>query len=177
MKRLFACVLLVSILLSAVSFAEETEYHMCDKFEYVILDDGTAEITFYYDDSELEEEYELIIPKTLDGYKVSSISYLSFAFIDLVTEIEIPEGVDYIGGANFYFFDDLQRVTIPQSVLEIGERAFNACDVLTQVVVPASVVKIGDGTFERCPNIMLIVEEGSYAEQYAIENGIPYQNK
>ena len=51
---------------------------------------------------------------------------------------------------------------------------FNYCDKLETVVVPKSVEKIGNGCFLDSDNLTLQVVSGSYAEQYAINNGIPY---
>lgn len=66
---------------------------------------------------------------------------------------------------------------IPDGVTAIGDNAFWGSDGLTGVTIPASVKSIGEGVFYRAwwhAPVTLFVTEGSYAEQYAKENGIPY---
>lgn len=46
---------------------------------------------------------------------------------ELVTELQIPEGVTSIGNYAFYGCDCLKSVTIPNSVTAIGKQAFNGC--------------------------------------------------
>ncbi|MGN1065620.1 MAG: leucine-rich repeat protein [Thermoguttaceae bacterium] len=63
---------------------------------------------------------------------------------------------------------------IPSSVTSIGDGAFDNCPSLSSIKIPSSVTSIGDGAFDGCPNLILLVPKGSYAEQYAKENGIKY---
>lgn len=59
-------------------------------------------------------------------------------------------------------------------VTRIGEGAFAACKSLTGVTIPNSVIKIGKAAFSGCDNLTMTVGHGSYAEQYAMDNGINY---
>ena len=65
--------------------------------------------------------------------------------------------------------------TVPDGVTVIGELAFEDCDALTQVILPSSLTSIGEDAFYGCDELTLSVAEGSYAEQYAKDNGIPYE--
>ena len=83
----------------------------------------------------------------------------------------------------------LTRVNLPSGVERIGDYAFNASETLTAVAIPASVKEIGEWAFAEIgewiydeatgdynfeSSFELIVESGSVAETYAIENGIAY---
>ena len=66
---------------------------------------------------------------------------------------------------------------IPDSVEEIEVQAFYKCVSLTSLYIPSSVWNIGAGAFSGCPELVLIVEEDSDAEAYAIDNRIRYELK
>ena len=97
--------------------------HTSGDYTYILLPDGTAEITKYSGKAEA-----LDIPTSLDGHTVTGI----------------------------------------------GGQAFNGCYALNEIIVPDSVTSIGRNTFIGCSSLKLTVPAGSYAEQYAKENGIPY---
>lgn len=92
----------------------------------------------------------MVVPDTSDGYPVVAID-------------------DY--GLNGSAWGD---IVLPEGLISIGERAFCRCYRADTITVPASVTFIGDEAFTDECSAMLRVTEGSYAAQYAQENGIPY---
>lgn len=66
------------------------------------------------------------------------------------SEVEIGDGVTYIGDCAFNQCHDLNVVTIPESVTSIGEKAFKECDGILSISLPSSVTSIGWGAFEAC---------------------------
>ena len=57
-----------------------------------------------------------------------------------------------------------------------GICAFWGCDSLSQVTIPESVTEIGTQVFEECSRKLTICrKKGSYAEQYAKNNAIPFR--
>lgn len=103
MKKVLSFVLILALVLTcSVAAVPVSAIELWD-FEYKVNSDGTATITDYYG-----EVTELVIPSTLDGYKVTEIG--SYAFRDC---------------------SSLTGITIPSSVTSIGDDAFCGCDKLT----------------------------------------------
>ena len=107
---------------------------------------GTVEITGY-----LSEDQDLIIPERIGKSVVTRIGYHAF-----------------------WSNHTLRSAVIPQSVTEIEALAFMNCSQLTKISIPASVKTIGTEAFAGCPNLTIHAPAGSYAEQYAKENNIPF---
>ena len=99
----------------------------------------------------------------------------AFHNCETVTEIVLPEGLKRIGNRSFAGCQNLLNINLPDGVTSIGEEAFFHCDSLTDLFIPRSVKKIsGYFVFSACPKLMLHVEEGSFAENYAKENSRHY---
>lgn len=124
------------------------------KFVYTVNEDGrTCTITKYSPNAPAD----LVIPSTIDGYKVTAIGDYAFCYVSLnyfepnlpsnFTSVVIPEGVTSIGEHAFQFCDKLKSVKIPSSVNKIGESAFSACEALEAIEIPNGVEEIGDYAF------------------------------
>ena len=77
-----------------------------------------------------------------------------------LTEIELPEGIEYLG------YRCLRRTTIeselriPDKVTHIGNECFDSSR-FTSIILPGNITCIGDGTFMDCPNLhYLEIPEG-----------------
>ena len=126
MKKVLSFVLILALVLTcSVAAVPVSALELWD-FEYKVNSDGTATITDYYG-----EVTELVIPSTLDGYKVTEIGSYAFRDCSSLTGITIPDGVEYIGDSTFSGCSSLTGITIPSSVTSIGDDAFCGCDKLT----------------------------------------------
>ena len=105
---------------------------------------------------------------------LTSISEGLFTQCSDLKYVTIPDSVTHIGDSAFTSCGRLEGVAIPGSVTHIGNKAFAYCGRLTVMTIPSGVVFIGTDAFSRCNDLVLKVEKGSYAEQYAIENEIQY---
>jgi len=105
---------------------------------------------------------------------VSAIGDYAFSRCSGLASVAIPNSVSAIGDWAFEDCTGLTVVTIPDSVISIGFRAFGDCSSLTSISIQDSVTSIDMGAFTGCEKLTLSVTKGSYAEQYAKENNIPY---
>ena len=71
---------------------EEPEVYQSSDYKYILLADGTAEITDYAGNAA-----ELSVPDTLDGHQVTSIGDYAFFTCSSLTSIALPEGITSIG--------------------------------------------------------------------------------
>ena len=115
----------------------------------------------------------LVIPDTVDGYRVTaigesvfygndklvrvilpesikSIGLSAFAQCKNLEEVTLPSGLGYIESLAFFGCEKLESVTIPDTVYYIGEATFASCTKLESVVIPDSVTDLAMGAFEDC---------------------------
>ncbi len=127
---------------------------------------------------------------------VEHIGYNAFEKCTSLKRIEIPEGMKYVFASAFSECINLKYVELPSTLKEVDYKAFYNCESLSDIelpysletidsyafagcyslwsiYIPESVTSIGDEAFHE--NTTLIVEFGSYAEQWAIENGYNYE--
>ena len=90
--------------------------------------------------------------------------------------ISVGNKLKEIGEQAFYrhHFNSQESFSLPDTVTSIGAEAFKDTAALQRLIIPSSVEKIGDDLCDKV-GVSLEVEKGSYAEQYALENG--YQIK
>ena len=142
-------------------------------YNYMVLTDGTVEITSYNGSDD-----DVVIPSKIKGKKVTSIGRRAFKEEDYfdspgldIKSVVIPEGVTNIGLAAFDECEYLEKVTIPSSVTHIRSSAFSGTPWLEalkknntlvvvnnillastvtegEVTIPDGIVSIAGGAFE-----------------------------
>lgn len=139
-------------------------------YNYILLDDGTAEIAQYKGKSA-----NVVIPSVIDGKTVTSIGMFSFmnseaesitlpntvtnisawAFsgCESMTGISIPDSVKAIGECAFFDCSSLKSIVIPNGVTTIAELTFGGCESLSSVTIPNSVTSIETAAFYYCPSL------------------------
>ncbi|MBQ7851055.1 MAG: leucine-rich repeat protein, partial [Clostridia bacterium] len=91
MKRLSIVLLALLLCLSAAWAEQDHEEYVCGDYSYVLLGDGTAEITGY-----TGREKDVTLPSELDGHVVTAIGERAFSDDDL-TSVVIPDSVTEVG--------------------------------------------------------------------------------
>ena len=107
----------------------------------------------------------------------TSIEKSAFDYCKNLRSVTIPDSVTSIDDYAFSGCSSLTSITIPDSVTSIGKLASSWCQNLTSITIPNSVTSIGYSAFLKCENFTIHAPAGSYAEQYAKENNIPFVAK
>lgn len=147
-------------------------------------------------EKEYHDENVQSITKVLIGNGVTDLPYSAFGSHDSLVSVTIGDGFTYIPpetfirctalkevrfGKNVTFIDGgafercgLEEIAIPDTVTFINLGAFANCGELEKIWIPAAVTEIGEDAFEGCEKLTIFAPAGSYAEEYARENGIPF---
>jgi len=164
--------------------------HVAEDNEYFIAEDG---VLFSKDKTRLlvynREESIYIVPDevtTIDrdafsgsileeivlSDKLQFIGYCGFSWCEKLISIVIPGGVETISSQMFDSCFALERVELLNGVTQIEHSVFAGCSNLKEVVIPSSVTSIDTRAFEGCDSVVIYTPAGSYAEQWAKENGV-----
>ncbi len=100
-------------------------------------------------------------------------SYLCIGAGTLQT-VRLPEGIQSISWDAFSYCTALCDINIPDTVKSIGARAFEANHSLTEIHIPASVTSMYSSAFQDSYAVTIYGKAGSYAEQFAAAQGIPF---
>ena len=139
------------------------------KWEYSIEENNKVKITRIIVNN---EEKELIIPSSIDGYEVKEVSNQNYGDLNNITRLIISEGIEsienlsleklsyvrlpdtlkIIGRASFAGCEDLENINIPNNIEEIRESAF-AETRISRIEIPEKVKKIGNRAFSNCENL------------------------
>ena len=77
----------------------------------------------------------------------------------LVTELDIPEGVESIKAYAFYHCKSIASINIPSTVTSLGYCAFSGCSNITSITVPSSVTNIESYAIYKCPSLERVIME------------------
>ncbi|MCI6039301.1 MAG: leucine-rich repeat protein [Clostridiales bacterium] len=170
MKRI--ALLMISLLLcfAAGAAAENTqpapdETYECGDYAYILLEDGSAEVTGYAGAAS-----KLEVPGELDGYPVTTIGDSAFWGCKSLTDITLPDSVTTIGDAAFWGCKSLTDITLPDSVTTIGDSAFWGCEGLTSITLPDNMISIGVNPFSSCGKLQSITVSPDHPNLAMIDN-------
>lgn len=68
-------------------------------------------------------------------------------------EVELPEGLSYIGARAFCDSPKLNEVKIPSTVTKIKDSAFSGCTGLTKIELPPQLEEVGYSSFYGCSGL------------------------
>ena len=124
-------------------------------FEYSVNDDGVT-IESYTGSSST-----VVIPKEIDGKKVTGIGDNAFNGNVIVTSVTIPDTVTSIDQSAFYGCTKLSQVNLPPNLQFIGWCAFSGCTSLTSVEIPKSLTECDSDVFADSGLTTATFEDGT----------------
>ncbi len=130
-KKLFGIVSMIFVMLclfSAVSFAAEEK--ISGDFAYIVLDNGTVEITEYNGSSS-----SLKIPSKLAGKKVTVLGYEAFSGNTKVKKVVIPDTVKEIK-TSFIHNQSIETIVFGKNVKKLDSAAFLCASKIKTISVP-----------------------------------------
>jgi hypothetical protein len=104
---------------------------------------------------------------------ITKLGDLAFSGCQSLKTVKFPANIKEIGISTF-LNTGLESVVLSDGLEKIGAGAFVSCADLKTCTIPASVNKIDGGAFGSA--LTIITPVGSYAEQYAKDNGIKVEN-
>ena len=168
----------------------------CSMTTHIYLCEGIKTIETYafsdcisLEDVRIPDGVETIEASAFDGCKslktiqlpdsVKSIGLGAFRNCFCLDNITLPAGITKIEEGTFVDCYNLKSIIIPDKVLSIhGDSwcgAFEGCSRLSRVNIPDSVVDIGRDVFKASALVTIVASLGSYAEKYAYQYGIRFQ--
>ena len=111
-------------------------------------------------------------PVVLIALFLSIVFLFSAAYADVMT---FPADTKEIGREAFRGDSSLTEAVLPEGIDKIGEKAFLESG-LRKINLPKSISFIGDDALGTDKSITVIAEEGTYAYQWASENGFLSDN-
>ncbi len=174
MKKALSIILALSVLITMLVILPITaEAKKSGDYVYSVAD-GKAMITGYTGTAS-----KLEIPSKIDGIPVTSIGSEAFKENRSITNIALPDSVEYIGENAFMGCSSLATITIPDSVVSVRKNAFSGNPWLNnqpegvvyagrvaysvngscpaQLVLKSGTTEIADYAFFNCVNITSVI--------------------
>ena len=134
-------------------------------------DDSTIRFVAIKAFYENESIKEVTLPDT-----VTKIRSKCFAFCENLEKVYLGTEITEIHDHAFFRCSNLKQVILGDKLEKIEEYAFSACTSLEEIIIPPSCIEIADTAFASVSeNFKIKGEKGSYAEEYAKANDIPFE--
>ena len=114
----------------------------------------------------------LVIP---DNIADRGIAYGAFSGCTSLKSINIPDNITAIQRYAFSNCISLKQLVLSKNIKSIEWGAFENCTLLEKIIIYDKVEYIADNAFEGCDKLTIYGIKGSYAEQYANEHNIPFE--
>lgn len=93
----------------------------------------------------------------------------------ITKSINIPDNITAIQRYTFSNCISLKQLVLSKNIKSIEWGAFENCTLLEKIIIYDKAEDIADNAFEGCDKLTIYGIKGSYAEQYANEHNIPFE--
>lgn len=144
----YGCTGLTSLSLpSELTIVPENMCYMCTSLQNIIIPSSIKSIGDY--------AFELCYSMKNVEFNTNVLTEIggdAFEGCSGLTNVTLPESVEYIGTRAFKDCSELETINMPQSLTKIGEEAFDGCEKLScSITLPSTTTTIGNGAFNGCP--------------------------
>ncbi len=108
---------------------------------------------------------------------VTSLGASCFKDSDVLTNVELGFGITVIPASCFEHCDALEAITLPFRVQTVENNAFLNCQSLKEIFIPRNTTAIKNDTFSYKSKMTIFGVAGTYAEQYANQYGIRFEER
>ena len=150
-----------------------------NSLESVVVLNRDTEVCLHYSMSGVPNIKEYIVPYNCKMWLVDNVGDGNFYGLKTLKKLNFSETIvwenEYGEGAEAFSVCENMEIVIPPTVTELKALCDNCKNM--RIVIPSSVTKISKETFKDCKKseITIVTPKGSYAEQYAKENGYSYE--
>lgn len=131
----------------------------CEKIQNItrlIVEDGVTTLgdnILYYSYSDSDSKFHSFHPNLREVELPDGLTYIgksAFCGSPKLIEVKIPSTVTKIEQSAFWGCTGLTKIELPPQLEEVGYNSFYGCSGLTEITIPSSVKTIRSGAFEKC---------------------------
>ncbi len=105
---------------------------------------------------------------------IESIGGQAFSYNPYIESVTMPDSVRIIRGSSFDYCPKLKSVKFSANLERIGNNAFLGCDSLEDVIIPRSVKSVGEKAFALCRNLKSVtLPDGEILNKDVFEGYVP----
>lgn len=104
----------------------------------------------------LDSNCDIVIPETVDGKTVVSISEKAFAYNARIKSVELPETAVTIEKSAFLNCSSLAQIKLSPETVKIDSAAFSGCRSLESIELPDSLAELNAEVFKNCASLKSI---------------------
>ena len=108
---------------------------------------------------------------------VTSLGEHVFEECDILADVQLGTGLTVIPSYAFHQCQKLKSIILPYRIKEIRDHAFTNCTAMTSITIPRAVSTIASNVFSYPGKMTIYGVSGTYAQTYANNNNITFENK
>ena len=152
-------------------------FNDCTSLSQLILDDDNLYLSYYNGalyNGNMTFLYQVLPGRAGENYvmpeEVEAMDAYAFWNMQELKNVAVSENVTQIAAFSMSNMGSVENVVLSSSVTNIEEKAFANNSALKQVAIYDETTQIHDKAFSNCPNVKLLVNKGSEAENYGKEH-------